>query len=171
MWRVIPSHPLYEASDTGDIRRRDTGRVLSLVLHPSGYIRACLWTSNKRVNKGVHRLVCEAFCGPPPTDKHHAAHRNGTKTDNSADNLRWLSKLENEHEKRDHGTVARGSKCGGAKLTEHQVMSIKRDLELLPLSGRGTKIRRGALLELANKYGVTTDAIYLIKTGVTWRHL
>ena len=50
-------------------------------------------------------------------------------------------------------------------------MSIKRDLELLPLSGRGTKIRRGALLELANKYGVTTDAIYLIKTGVTWRHL
>ena len=46
----------------------------------------------------IHRLVCEAFNGPPPSDKHVANHKNKNRKNNKAANLEWVTQKENmEH--------------------------------------------------------------------------
>lgn len=56
--------------------------------------------------------------------------------------------------------ITRGENCHSAKLSNESVLEIKRLLAL------GTKGKN-----LAEKYGVSRDAISCIKTGKTWRHL
>ncbi len=53
----------------------------------SGY---CL-VSVKRKNYRVHRLVCEAFWGPPPAPGLQVDHIDGTKSNNHFENLEWVT--------------------------------------------------------------------------------
>ena len=52
----------------------------------------------------VHRLVLEAFVGPCPAE-HECAHLNGARDDNRLLNLSWVTRAENAHHKRVHGTM------------------------------------------------------------------
>ncbi len=45
---------------------------------------------------GVHRLVCEAFWGPPPAPGLQADHKDGTKSNNHFENLEWVTDPENK---------------------------------------------------------------------------
>jgi HNH endonuclease len=56
-----------------------------------GYKTVCI----KSKHFGVHRVVCEAFHGEPPTLKHQANHLNGIRDDNRAVNLRWDTSSDN----------------------------------------------------------------------------
>lgn len=89
-WVPVPGHPRYEVSDAGRVRNAVTGRVLQQ--QPGGkggeYRKVHLGRSAQRL---VHRLVCEAFHGPPPNPTDHADHGNFITTDNRPSNLRWLS--------------------------------------------------------------------------------
>lgn len=109
------------------------------------------------VSRGVHRLVCEAFRGAPPTAKHVAAHRDGNGMNNAVDNLRWATPLENEHDKSLHGTVARGERQGNSKLTTPEVVAIRRD----PRPYR----------QIARDYGVTPENIAVIVRRDGWKHV
>lgn len=170
-WRVIPSYPSYEASSTGLIRRRSTGRVRKLSLHNSGYLQVALWENGEEFNRYVQRLVCEAFHGRAPRPKMHASHRNGDKIDNRQSNLRWLTKKQNEHEKRRHGRTNTGSRNGMSVLTEKDVRAIKVAFKSLPLSSGGVRFKKGSLRALALRYGVTPFALYRISSGRGWTHL
>lgn len=86
-WRVIPSHPRYEASDLGRIRNARTGHVLRPQWNTRGYLKVHLGRGTQAL---VQRLVCEAFHGPPELDTHHADHLDFNRTNNRPDNLRWL---------------------------------------------------------------------------------
>lgn len=94
-WRTIAGHERYEVSDLGRVRNVETGRVLALIPHNKGYLK--VWLGRARLAY-VHRLVCEAFHGPPPDDglPYHADHRNFRPTDNRASNLRWLPRHLND---------------------------------------------------------------------------
>jgi hypothetical protein len=46
----------------------------------------------------VHRLVCEAFHGPPPSSAHHACHGDKGAECNEPGNLRWDSPEANQDE-------------------------------------------------------------------------
>jgi hypothetical protein len=46
-------------------------------------------------NMKVHRLVCEAFHGPPPFDRAVVIHLDEDATNNRADNLKWGTQKEN----------------------------------------------------------------------------
>jgi len=59
----------------------------------------------------VHRLVCEATHGPPPTVKHQAAHLCGVRNCVAMAHLRWATQRENEDDKIVHG-VTRGRPFG-----------------------------------------------------------
>jgi AraC-like DNA-binding protein len=52
-----------------------------------GYAR---WGSTR-----VHRIVADAWYGPPPTSQHHVNHKDGDKLNNHPDNLEWVTPTEN----------------------------------------------------------------------------
>jgi hypothetical protein len=43
----------------------------------------------------MHRLICEAVHGPPPTPQHIADHRDNNGLNNRGENLRWRTKQAN----------------------------------------------------------------------------
>ena len=106
--------------------------------------------------RSVHRLVLEAFVGSCP-DGMECAHNDGNPENNSLDNLRWATRKENHADKRGHGTLLRGGKANGAKLSEDMVREIRR------LARNGTKQR-----SIANTFAVTESNISQIIKGKTW---
>jgi hypothetical protein len=179
-WRVISDFPSYSVSSLGQVKRIKTDarghRVTGIPLKPSpstsGYLFVSLCDGKGRKSVRINRLVCRAFHGEPPTSKHHAAHNNGHNHDNNKDNLRWATGVENEADKRIHGTArigdrhwsksmperrSKGERHGRAKLTDADIPKIRAD----------TRFQRA----IAKSYGVSQRAIWMIKTGKTWRHV
>lgn len=68
--------------------------------------------------KYVHRVVCEAFHGPPPTDKHTVEHIDGNRLNNHKDNLCWLPMSENNKRK----GVLRASKGKPGGIRQHYIV-------------------------------------------------
>lgn len=170
-WRVIPSFPAYEASANGEIRRRDSGRLKRCRPEKNGYLKVKIWMDGEETACWVHRLVCEAFHGPAPAPKMHAAHINGTPSDCRASNLSWKTKTENERDKRIHGTANIGERNGMAQLTDSAAIQIKARLATLPRSSGGKRIKKGALVNLAREYGVSAGCLRQIVSGKNWSHL
>jgi len=68
-----------------------------------GYLKIKLRHKGYRQAFFLHRLVCEAFHGEPPVygdEPAHCRHIDGNRLNNHADNLRWGSRIENEHDKK-----------------------------------------------------------------------
>jgi len=129
-WVPIPGYPRYCASRDGRIRskgRHGRPRVLS-TFRSWGYHRVTLFVRGDgklvREKHFVHRLVALTFLGPPPSSEHEVSHSSGDKDDCSADNLKWLTHVENCAQKRGHGTLLEGEDHPCAKLSEDQCLSI-----------------------------------------------
>lgn len=93
-WSVIPSHPNYEASSLGNIRRLKNGRKLTTVDadNQRPYQVVCLFTSGKQYTKKVARLIWEAFYG---TCGQTIDHIDRNPANNNISNLRCVSCEEN----------------------------------------------------------------------------
>ncbi len=83
-----------------------------------GYITISLCHENKKVTKTVHKLVCMAFHGMPPTASTQVRHLNGDSEDNLPTNLCWGTQYENWEDRRAHGRVALGETHHAAKLKD-----------------------------------------------------
>lgn len=88
-WLPVVGFDRYEVSDLGRVRNPRTGRVLKLRGHPTGPAYVTLSGPDGLKQVPVRRLVLEAFCGPPPSDKPHVIHENQYKLDARLVNLRW----------------------------------------------------------------------------------
>jgi len=106
----------------------------------------------------LHRLICEAFHGPCP-DGMECRHLDGDKTNNNASNLKWGTKLENESDRKAHGTTALGEANPMAKLTRDCVRQMKDYREKTGDSYRLIGI----------KFGVSAMTAYRAITGQSWR--
>lgn len=123
-WRSLPNWygDCYEVSNTGLVRsltrqirvqgennfRTIKSQVLKPRINQGGYEQVTL--SKNRIAKTllVHRLVCEAFNGPPPDDsKTWVLHGDGNRRNNTPENLRWGDVLDNAADTVRHGTSAR----------------------------------------------------------------
>lgn len=179
-WRVIADFPDYAASSLGKIKRiatdmrshRLTGKPLKPGVNEAGYESVSLCRDGRSYNRRVNRVICEAFHGEPPSADHHAAHNDGNRRNNRADNLRWVSGVENEADKRVHGTArvgdrhwsksmperrARGEGHGKSKLSAEQVLAIRAD----------SRKQR----EIAASYGVSQRTVWGVKNGHVWGHV
>lgn len=75
--------------------RIDIGERITYGTIRSGYYIICLQLKDRRKNFRIHRLVCEAFNGKAPTEKHVVNHKDKNPLNNCADNLEWISQKEN----------------------------------------------------------------------------
>lgn len=117
----------YEVSSRGRVRSRAglAPRILRPAAHPAGHLRVILSQSGKKQMAQVHRLVCQAFNGPPQGARTNVAHNDGVPSNNTPGNLRWATQKENLSDRKRHGTELKGAKHGRAKLSPFKVALIR----------------------------------------------
>lgn len=175
-WRdVVGYEGLYEVSSRGRVRSvartivvtnelcgTHTRHLRSIIRklrdNKDGYKIVGLWNPSM-VTRPVHGLVAEAFIGPRPEGM-QIRHLNGVKDDNQVSNLRWGTGVENTQDKRDHGTMRIGEKHARSKLTDEQVVDIRKAYA----AGRG-------LSDLGRQYGYSPAGIQAIVRREVWKHV
>ena len=127
--------------------------------------------NNKIIHKHhfLYKLVAEYFIPKTSEEQVYVLHLNRNRANDHVDNLKWATKAEMlEHSKKSPFVIeARErympllwAKKGGKKLTETQVMLLKKKL-LDPK--RKTKMKI-----LAKQFGVTEMQLYRIRSGENW---
>ena len=131
IWKDVPSFiGILQVSNFGRIKRlakyRNTksnskaympDKILKQSISTYGYYKVCISIDNNRHDLLAHRLIAEAFI-PNPDVKHQINHINGIKTDNSIDNLEWVSCKENIKHAHATGLSAMQLKGAANKLSE-----------------------------------------------------
>lgn len=168
IWKAIPGYPGYEASDEGGVRRVVIGlngrrpTVLAChLLRSTGYWTALVKNeAGERKSVCVHRLVCLAFHGLPPSPQHQVAHADGSRTNNRPPNLRWATPRENAADRSGHGRDRLGSQQRAAKLLEENIPLV------FDLAARGFGQR-----EIGALFRVHQSTIWKILNGEAWTHV
>jgi hypothetical protein len=154
-WRDIHGYEgIYRVSDLGAVYSCRSSRLLHPHADADGYLRIGLWDGDRQKKFAVHKLVAEAFHGERRNALHNeVAHLDGNRANPRADNLKWVSKVENRSHRKLHGTECCGEAHGAAKLTNAQAREIR---------GLRGKVRQG---DLASQYGVSVYTIHDIMRG------
>ena len=172
IWRPVKSSPRnYMVSNRGRVRsvdrtisdmmpygpriRRVRGKILSPSVGTVGYPHL---TIDGR-SESVHRLVADAFI-PNPRGLPEVNHLDRNRANNMVENLEWTTPSGNLlHVTRGFG-VNTGSRNGRSKVTEDDVIEIRR------LKSTGAMTRA-----IARKYRLTESHVSCIITGRFWAHL
>ena len=94
-WSDLVVDTCFEINDeTHEIRRKGTNRQIGEFIHHSGYFQ--LHLGNKTWLK--HRILALQYI-PNPDNLRFVDHINLDKTDNRIENLRWVSRLQNNNNK------------------------------------------------------------------------
>ncbi len=161
-WLPVPGHEsAYEVSSLGQVRRTGSGRGarVGLILKQKlvgDYLYVGLREHNQPRSYTVHRLVCRAFHGEPKTPDLHAAHLDGNPLNCAETNLQWKTRLDNEADKRVHGTLLCGEKHPLATLSDAECIKI---FEL-----RKTGISQAAIAQIVGCVQTTVSRILNHKT-------
>ncbi|MEP7377605.1 MAG: NUMOD4 motif-containing HNH endonuclease [Chitinophagaceae bacterium] len=109
IWRSIRGFEwIYEISNTGIVRSVDRwsyhpenkqahylkSKRLKPRINNCGYVDVRLFKNGKIVTRFIHRLMAEAFI-PKLPEKEEINHIDGVKTNNSIENLEWVTHQEN----------------------------------------------------------------------------
>lgn len=110
----------YDVLPNGQILNKRWNRYLKPQLNNKGYSRVQLCGKFYF----VHRLVAEKYI-PNPNNLPQVNHKDGDKTNNSVENLEWVSNQENRNHAIKNGLHFQGEKCSWAKLTQEDVEYIR----------------------------------------------
>lgn len=110
---------LYFASNDGDIYRN--GKKLKAIDNGNGYLCIVLSINGKTKRHYIHRLICETYKDNKESKK-EVNHLDGSKSNNRADNLEWVTRSENQYHRYTNlghhgvnkgkvGIMASASKC------------------------------------------------------------
>lgn len=165
-WREIKGYPGYEISSVGRVgswkparnnaQPPSTRRILKERFCRDGYRRAALTHKGKEKTFRVCRLVAAAWHGEPRAGD-VVRHLDGTRDNDTPENLKWGTPKENSRDSFAHGTARVGERVNTCKLKEADV------IEILHSSAGPT--------ELSKKYGVTPGQISHIRYGRSWNHV
>lgn len=105
-WRDIPEYEsIYEISNYGKVRRKDSNYILKNQIKPNGYFYVTLSKNKVTKKKYIHRLVAEAFL-PNPKNLAQVNHKDGCKANNHINNLEWCTQQENLLHAKKHGLIS-----------------------------------------------------------------
>ncbi len=165
VWRAVVGYEgMYRVSSEARVQNVASGRILRGSPNAGGYVVVRLTAERGRGRMYyLHRLVCAAFHGAPPTDKHVVNHLSGQKLDSRPSNLCWVTRAENNAHAAKLGLLkgrSAGTKNPNAKLTDEQVVEMRR------LSREGV-----GYTELGARNGVAPATAYRAVVGQSWKHL
>ena len=164
----VENFPSYLIGDQGTVLslnyRGNTGRTKEMgkYVQRDGYQQVELYKNGEGKRITVHRLVAKHFVRKPE-GKNEIDHINNDKTDNRAENLRWVTRGENVRNAFEEGLYENreGENSNTAKLTEEEVVEIRRLYE------KTEKTQ----YDLADMYGVSQVQIGRIVRRETWTNL
>lgn len=169
-WRSIPGYEkYYEISSEGRVRSFDRivasgrlrrGRTLSQAV-VTGYMQVCLCVLGESKKFYTHVLVALSFIGSKP-DGLEVNHKDGNKSNNSVDNLEYITPSANmDHSYRSGLHFAmRGENNPFAKLTEGDVRKIRAMRE------SGEKVS-----SISKVMGISTTHVKYIVSRKAWSHI
>lgn len=163
-WSPVVGIPGYEVSTWGRFASLRVGRrrIMRGSRHEKGYVTVHFRAdvgSEKTVPKLAHCVVMEAFVGPCPQGM-VVRHLDGDRRNNRLDNLRYGTRRENHADRYRHGTDPQGERGPGSKLSNAEVIAIRREYR------SGETQRR-----LADRYGIHQGTVSQIVNRKTWTHI
>lgn len=129
-------------------RKESAARLLKPTLKSNSYYHLTLWVSGEQKTLHLHRIVLEAFIGPCPEGM-EGLHKNGVRSDNYLENLRWGTHVENCADRSRHGK-------------SQFVLTYEEALQIRDCRGR---LRQA---DVAEMYGVSQPTISAIQLGKIW---
>lgn len=109
------------------------------------------------------REICRIVHGEPPSAHHQAAHScgNGHKGCVNPAHLRWATPTENNQDKIEHGTSLRGEANPRSKITEADVLEMRRmhKVDFVPFA------------VIARQYGLSGSTVSDAVSGRNWSWL
>ena len=169
-WKDIPGYESsYQVSDMGRIysfpkgnAMNHAGKFMKPNINHKGYNYVILRKNGKQKMFFIHRLVGNAFI-PNPENLPEINHRFGNKDDNRASELEWNTHDQNMKHASKTGLMKgpQGMKCRSAKLTDQQVLEIRK------------KYIKGLITyqQLADEYKISTPIITNIINRKIWTHI
>ena len=92
-WKDIEGYE-YEISKSGQVRNKQTNKILKNHFGKRGYYTVQLHKDKKVRMYYIHRLIAQAFI-PNPSNKKFVDHIDRNRKNNSINNLRWVNSIEN----------------------------------------------------------------------------
>lgn len=159
-WRPVFGYEgQYEVSIIGRVRSlvaKDAPLIMKQNIRKDGYLQVQLKVNQKPNNQLVHRIVDKAFNGEM-VEGLEVNHIDGDKTNNRLSNIERVTRKENVRHAWDTGlcNARTGDKNHATKISDETVRAIRAEkIE------RGEKrIKRGTLIAIMNKYGVSRSQL------------
>jgi len=160
-FKDIPEFPGYKINSLGKIISPKGCVLIQCVV--KGYCKVSLKNIQRKL-VFVHRILAQTFI-PNIENKPCINHMDGNKTNNSLENLEWVTHQENSKHAINLGLQQPkcGIKNGMSKLREDQVEYIIKHYR------RHSRICGST--QLAKRFGVSTGCITQITRQEHWKHL
>lgn len=141
----------YIITEKGEIINKRNGKKVKPQPNGKGYLRVSIGGKLRF----VHRLVAEKYV-PNPENKPQVNHKDGNKLNNSAENLEWVTNMENRQHAVKNLLHLTGEKCSWSKLNQEKVDFIRLHQEI-------------TAKELAEKYNVSVPTINAVRQNKSWK--
>ena len=90
----IEGYPDYLIYEDGRIWTKKQNKFMKHSINDCGYFRVCLFNEKGQKFFKIHRLLAQHFI-PNPDNKEFVDHIDRNRTNNSLQNLRWVTRTEN----------------------------------------------------------------------------
>lgn len=187
-YRILDEFPNYWIYEDGTIERhrldwknKEKVKVMKGTLasntnnsihskNTNGQYRQYKLTTKNNLQRFVyaHQLVCEAFYGPTPGPDYQVAHNDGNKDNNSMNNVRWATRLENGRDTTRQNLKARWSKIKNYHIKPDKPLTMRDDIYNM-LDDYWKNIM--SMSNLGKKYYVHTDKIRSTIFGYRMQHI